>query len=58
VKSLNDQVTGWDTRLASRRSTLERTWAQLEVTLNRLQSQGDWLSSQLATLPAWGSAKK
>jgi flagellar hook-associated protein 2 len=58
VKSLNDQVTDWDTRLASRRSTLEHTWAQLEVTLNRLQSQGDWLSSQLATLPAWGSAKK
>ena len=54
VKSLNDQVTSWDTRLASRRSTLERTWAQLEVTLNSLQSQGDWLNSQLATLPAWG----
>ena len=58
VKSLNDQVTSWDTRLASRRSTLERTWAQLEVTLNSLQSQGDWLNSQLATLPAWGSNKK
>jgi flagellar hook-associated protein 2 len=58
VKAMNDQVTDWDTRLASRRSTLERTWAQLEVTLNSLQSQGDWLNSQLATLPAWGSAKK
>lgn len=58
VKTLNEQVTDWDTRLASRRSTLERTWAQLEVTLNSLQSQGDWLSSQLATLPAWGSNKK
>ncbi|TJY71509.1 flagellar hook-associated protein [Arthrobacter sp. CAU 1506] len=58
VKTLNDQVTEWDTRLAMRRSTLERTWAQLEVTLNSLQSQGDWLSSQLATLPAWGSNKK
>ncbi|MUK01435.1 flagellar filament capping protein FliD [Vibrio cholerae] len=51
VRSLNDQVSGWDTRLEKRRTTLERTYAALEVQLSKMQSQGDWLSSQLAGLP-------
>ncbi|WP_394251367.1 flagellar filament capping protein FliD [Arthrobacter pityocampae] len=51
VRSLNDQVSGWDTRLEKRRTTLERTYSALEVQLSQLQSQGDWLSSQLAGLP-------
>ncbi|WP_104166950.1 flagellar filament capping protein FliD [Arthrobacter sp. SX1312] len=51
VRSLNDQVSGWDTRLEKRRATLERTYSALEVQLSQLQSQGDWLSSQLAGLP-------
>ncbi|WP_207455030.1 flagellar filament capping protein FliD [Herbiconiux sp. SYSU D00978] len=50
VKSLGDQVLSWDDRLASRRSTLERTYAQLEVQLSNLQSQQTWLQGQLATL--------
>lgn len=50
VKSLGDQVLSWDDRLASRRSTLERTYAQLEVQLSNLQAQQTWLSGQLATL--------
>ncbi|MEV7646577.1 flagellar filament capping protein FliD [Arthrobacter sp. NPDC089319] len=58
VKALNTQVDEWDRRLEMRRSTLSATWSNLEVTLQKLQSQGDWLSSQLATLPAWGSSKK
>ena len=55
VRSLNDQVSGWDTRLEKRRATLERTYSALEVQLSQLQSQGDWLSSQLAGLPTNGS---
>ncbi|MBG6226303.1 flagellar hook-associated protein 2 [Arthrobacter sp. CAN_A2] len=51
VRSLNDQVSGWDQRLEKRRATLERTYSALEVQLSQLQSQGDWLSSQLAGLP-------
>ncbi|MET1153325.1 flagellar filament capping protein FliD, partial [Arthrobacter sp.] len=43
VRSLNTQVTDWDRRLEMRRATLERTWSGLEVTLQKLQSQGDWL---------------
>ncbi|MEN0086124.1 MAG: flagellar filament capping protein FliD [Leifsonia sp.] len=51
VKDLNDQITDWDTRLADRRSTLEKTYANLEVQLQQLQSQSSWLSGQLSSLP-------
>ncbi len=51
VRTLNEQVSGWDQRLEKRRATLERTYSALEVQLSQLQSQGDWLSSQLAGLP-------
>lgn len=50
VKSLNDQIADWDTRLADRRSTLEKTYANLEVQLQQLQSQSSWLTGQLASL--------
>jgi len=52
VKDLNDQITDWDTRLADRRSTLEKTYANLEVQLQQLQSQSSWLTGQLSSLPA------
>ncbi|MDN4613426.1 flagellar filament capping protein FliD [Leifsonia sp. F6_8S_P_1B] len=55
VKSLNDQITDWDTRLSDRRSSLERIYANLEVQLSQLQSQSSWLSGQLSSLPS-GSA--
>lgn len=50
VKSLQQQVTDWDVRLKQRRDGLERTYAQLEVQLSTLQSQSNWLGSQLAGL--------
>lgn len=52
VKSLNDQITDWDTRLADRRSALEKTYANLEVQLQQLQSQSSWLTGQLSSLPS------
>lgn len=52
VKSLNDQITDWDTRLSDRRSALERIYANLEVQLSQLQSQSSWLSGQLSSLPS------
>lgn len=55
VRNLNDRVSDWDQRLEKRRATLERTYSALEVQLSQLQSQGDWLSSQLANLPTTGS---
>lgn len=51
AKDLTTQIERWDDRLANRRATLERTYATLEVTLSNLQSQGNWLAGQLATLP-------
>jgi flagellar hook-associated protein 2 len=50
VDLLGKQVERWDVRLAQRKATLERTYAQLEVQLSRMQSQSSYLSSQLAAL--------
>jgi flagellar hook-associated protein 2 len=55
VKNLNDQITDWDGRLADRRSTLEKTYANLEVQLQQLQSQSSWLTGQLSSLPTASS---
>ncbi|MPV38442.1 flagellar filament capping protein FliD [Georgenia subflava] len=55
VKDLGAQIAEWDNRLATRRIGLERTYAQLEVTLSQLQSQSDWLTSQLSGLPQWNT---
>jgi flagellar hook-associated protein 2 len=50
VKGLNDQIGDWDLRLADRRASLEKTYANLEVSLQKLQSQSSWLTGQLASL--------
>lgn len=50
VKSLGEQMSRWDVRLAQRQETLERTYARLEVMLSQLQSQSSFLSSQIAAL--------
>ncbi|WP_298255006.1 flagellar filament capping protein FliD [uncultured Arthrobacter sp.] len=52
VRSMNDRVAAMGLSLDKRRATLERTYAALEVQLSKLQSQGDWLSSQLANIPS------
>lgn len=51
VKDLGNQITDWDRRLASRRTTLERTYSGLEVQLSGMKAQSSWLTSQLAALP-------
>jgi flagellar hook-associated protein 2 len=58
VRSLGDQISRWDLRLAQRKTTLERTYAQLETMLGRLKSQSDYLGSQLASLPQTSSGDK
>lgn len=58
VGNLNDEILDWDRRLETRRATLERTWSSLEVQLQSLQSQGEWLSSQLGNLPTIGGNDK
>ncbi|MGV8968416.1 MAG: flagellar filament capping protein FliD [Cellulomonas sp.] len=50
VKGLGDQVLNWDNRLELRRLALEKTYSGLEVALGKLNSQSDWLTSQLTSL--------
>ncbi|MCW4385741.1 flagellar filament capping protein FliD [Salinibacterium sp. SYSU T00001] len=58
VKGYNDQIAEWDTRLATRQATLERTYAALEVRMSALNSQSSWLTSQIASLPTYGGNEK
>jgi flagellar hook-associated protein 2 len=50
VRDLADRISDWDTRLASRKATLQRTYSGLEVALSNMKAQQTWLSSQLAGL--------
>ncbi|TFD65284.1 flagellar filament capping protein FliD [Cryobacterium ruanii] len=47
VKSLGTQIDNWDLRLTSRRATLERTYASLEVQLSNMNAQSAWLTAQV-----------
>jgi flagellar hook-associated protein 2 len=55
ITRLNNDIENWDTRLALRRTALERQFSGLEVALSNLQNQGNWLAGQLAGLPKWSS---
>lgn len=50
LRRLTKEIDDWDTRLAARRESLQRRYANLEVTLGKLQDQSSWLSGQLAGL--------
>ena len=50
VKSLGTQIDSWDVRLASRRSTLERTYSAMEVQLSNMNAQSAWLTAQVSSL--------
>lgn len=52
IKTMGDQISNWDIRLAARRASLEQTYAAMEVTLGNLKSQSSYLTSQLAGLPS------
>lgn len=52
IKTMGDQISNWDIRLAARRTSLETTYAAMEVTLGNLKSQSSYLTSQLAGLPS------
>jgi flagellar hook-associated protein 2 len=55
VTDMNNQIEGWNGRLAVRRATLERTYAALEVQLSSMNAQSGWLTSQLGSLPTNGA---
>ncbi|WP_241993094.1 flagellar filament capping protein FliD [Cryobacterium frigoriphilum] len=52
VKDLGTQIDNWDLRLTSRRSSLERTYASLEVQLSNMNAQSAWLTAQVESLNA------
>jgi flagellar hook-associated protein 2 len=56
VRDLADRIGDWDTRLASRKATLERTYSGLEVALSNMNAQKTWLTSQLAGLSSGSSS--
>ncbi len=51
-RDLENQIESWDRRLQLRRTSLERQFSGLELSLSRLQSQSSWLAGQLNTLAA------
>lgn len=55
VRSLGDQLGRWDLRLAQRKQNLQQTYARLETMISQLQSQSQYLTSQLASLPKTSS---
>ncbi|MFL6174341.1 MAG: flagellar filament capping protein FliD [Marmoricola sp.] len=56
IKRLQDSIADWDTRLALRQDTLTKQFTAMETSLQQLQSQQNWLTSQLAQLPSNNSS--
>jgi flagellar hook-associated protein 2 len=54
ISSLKSNIESWDSRLAMKEKMLQRQYTALETALGKAQSQGAWLSSQLANLPKVG----
>ncbi|QDY89217.1 flagellar hook-associated protein [Arthrobacter sp. UKPF54-2] len=55
VRDLADRISDWDLRLASRKATLQRTYAGLETALSGMKAQQSWLTAQLAGLSGGGA---
>jgi flagellar hook-associated protein 2 len=51
IKGYTKQIVAFEDRMTLRQQTLQRQYAALETMLGKLQSQSQWLTSQLATLP-------
>ena len=55
VREIDDQIAAWDIRLDKREANYRRTFTSLETALSELQQQSSWLSSQIASLPTYGT---
>ena len=55
IDRLTKSIADWDDRLEIRRTSLQRTYTALETALSKLQSQGNWLAGQIASLPTYSS---
>ncbi|MCB5273774.1 Flagellar hook-associated protein 2 [Arthrobacter sp. SO5] len=56
VRDLANRIGDWDTRLASRKATLQRTYSGLETALSGMKAQQSWLTAQLSGLSGSKSA--
>ena len=54
INDLNAQIVDWDSRLASRRASLQAVYTSLEVQMSKMQSQQSWLTSQINSFDAAG----
>lgn len=55
VRDLANRISDWDTRLESRKATLQRTYSGLEVALSNMKAQQSWLTAQLGGLSSGSS---
>jgi flagellar hook-associated protein 2 len=54
IKELKDQQSDWDQRLALKEQQYRAQFTALETALSQAQTQGQWLSGQIASLPSNG----
>ncbi|WP_116115122.1 flagellar filament capping protein FliD [Austwickia chelonae] len=54
LKDYTKQIADFNDRMTLRQSTLSRQFTALETLLSKMQSQGQWLSGQLASLSSSG----
>jgi flagellar hook-associated protein 2 len=57
IKGWEDDIADWDTRLLTKENALRRQYTALETALGQLQSQGNWLAGQIASLPKMSSGQ-
>ncbi len=50
IRRMQDSIESWDARLSLRREALSKQFAAMEVALQQMNSQSNWLSSQLGSL--------
>jgi flagellar hook-associated protein 2 len=50
IDTMNDQISNWDIRLATRKDSLTRQFSSMETSLSSMKNQSNWLAGQLANL--------
>ncbi|ACU36293.1 flagellar filament capping protein FliD [Actinosynnema pretiosum subsp. pretiosum] len=50
LRRLNTAISEWDTKLASKKVSLQKYYSTLETSMSKLNQQASWLSGQLAGL--------
>lgn len=58
VTQLNSAISDWDLRLAAKQQSLTAQFTAMEVAMQKLQSQSQWLASQVSQLSGSSSSSK